>query len=135
MESRESLCSLRSTPGGLERYSTGSPLVRNCTPWYIEGRKPLPQLVFPPLGPFCPELNTTNPGKSLDSLPSPYSVQAPKDGLPNCCVPVLIITCAGAWLKASVTSDFTIAMSSAIEAVCGMSLRTAPRRSRRDART
>ena len=31
------------TPSGLLRYSTGSLPPRNCTPWYCEGRKPLPQ--------------------------------------------------------------------------------------------
>ncbi len=48
-------------------------------------------------------------------------------GRPNCCVPVFISSCAGAWLKASVTIDFTIAMSSTICAVCGSSsLSSAP---------
>ena len=31
--SSESRWSSWSTPRGLERYKTGSPLVRNCTPW------------------------------------------------------------------------------------------------------
>ena len=29
--------SLRDTPSGLERYSTGSPSERNFTPWYLLG--------------------------------------------------------------------------------------------------
>src|SRR5690348_17648389 len=36
----------------LDRYSTGSPPTRNWTPWYIVGRKPLPQFELPPLGPL-----------------------------------------------------------------------------------
>ena len=33
-------------------------------------------------------------------------------GRPNCIVPVFIKSCPGAWLKASVTIDFTTVMSS-----------------------
>ena len=45
---------------------------------------PLHQLEFPPLGPFLPELNTTNPGRFWDSLPNPYVAHAPMLGRPNC---------------------------------------------------
>ena len=40
-------------------------------------------------------------------------------GRPNCIVPVFIRSWPGAWLKASVTIDFTTAMSSTILAVWG----------------
>ena len=33
----------RLMPSGFDRYSTGSPLPRNFTPWNRVGRKPLPQ--------------------------------------------------------------------------------------------
>ena len=36
------------------------------------GRKPLPQQLLPPSGLFCPEMSTTNAGRSLLSLPRPY---------------------------------------------------------------
>src|SRR5678815_245635 len=108
-------------PGGFERYRTGSPPLRNCTPWYTVGRNPLPQQLSPPLGPLLPELNTTKPGRSLVSDPSPYSTHAPMLGRPNCIVPVFISSWPGAWLNASVTIDFTIAMSSAISPVNGSS--------------
>ena len=119
--SSDSRCVSASTPRGFDRYSTGSPELRNCTPWYTVGRKPDPQHELPPLGPFCPLENTTNAGRSRDSFPSPYTVHAPIDGRPNCIVPVFISSCAGAWLNASLTIDFTISRSSATPAVCGSS--------------
>ena len=45
--------------------------MRNVTPWYTVGKKPLPQFELPPLGPFVPVLNTTKPGRFCDSLPRP----------------------------------------------------------------
>jgi len=42
-------------------------------------------------------------------------------GRPNCWAPVFIMICAGAWLKASVTSDFTIVMTSTMVARWGRS--------------
>ena len=48
--------------------------------------------------------------------------QAPKEGRPNCCEPVFIRICAGAWLKASVDIDLTMAMSSTISASVGQQL-------------
>jgi hypothetical protein len=42
-------------------------------------------------------------------------------GRPNCIVPVFISNWPGAWLKASVTIDFTMAMSSTISPVKGSS--------------
>src|SRR6185369_5289908 len=91
------------------------------TPWYRVGRKPQPQFELPPLGPFLPELKTTKPGRSRDSLPRPYVTHAPMLGRPNCWAPVFIMICAGAWLKASVTIDLTIVISSAIVARWGRS--------------
>jgi hypothetical protein len=85
------------------------------------GRKPLPQLELPPLGPLLPELKTTKPGRSCDSLPRPYVTHEPMLGRPNCCVPVDMNSCAGAWLKASVTIDLTMARSSTTFARCGSS--------------
>src|SRR5579871_470211 len=101
-----------STPAGLLRNRTGSPPERNSVPAFDDGKKPLPQHEFPPLGPLLPLLKTTNPGKSFDSLPSPYVTQAPVLGLPNCWLPVSMKICAGAWLNASVTIDLTMAISS-----------------------
>src|SRR6185295_13231213 len=86
-----------------------------------EGRNPAPQLEDPPLVPLPPVLNTTKEGRSEDSLPKPYVAQAPTLGRPNICAPVFMKICAGAWLNASVTIDFTTAMSSATVARCGRS--------------
>jgi len=50
------------------------PARRRCgtaPPLWAVGRKPLPQFDEPPLVPFLPELKTTKPGKSCDSLPRP----------------------------------------------------------------
>ena len=56
----------RSRPGGSERYSTGSPLLRHCTPWKTLGRNPLPQQPCPPLGCTPLEISTTKPGRFCD---------------------------------------------------------------------
>ena len=45
-------------------------------------------------------------------------------GRPNCCEPVFMKICAGAWLKASVSIDFTMAMSSTTPARWGSSSET-----------
>src|SRR5467141_1668694 len=74
--SRSARCRSLETPGGLERYRIGSPELRRIVPWYAEGIKPLEKFDAPPLVPL-PELRTTKPGKFFDSLPSPYTVQAP----------------------------------------------------------
>ena len=42
-------------------------------------------------------------------------------GRPNCMDPVFISNCPGAWLKASVTMDLTIEMSSTTSPRCGIS--------------
>jgi hypothetical protein len=44
-------------------------------------------------------------------------------GLPNCCEPVFMKICAGAWLNASVTIDLTIATSSTTSAKWGRQFR------------
>src|SRR5262249_34424207 len=108
--SRESRWVFGSIPGGCERNGTGSPAERNSTPLCTVGRNPQPQLDCPPLGPLLPEEKTTKPGRSRDSLPSPYVTHDPMLGRPNCCEPVFMKIWAGAWLNASVTIDLTIAM-------------------------
>ena len=45
-------------------------------------------------------------------------------GRPNCCDPVFIRSCPGAWLNASVTIDLTMVMSSTTPARCGNSSET-----------
>src|SRR2546422_11709581 len=85
--SSDALCASPSKPLGLDRYNTGSPVERNGTPAYIVGRNPQPQLLAPPLVPLA-LLRTTYPGSASDSLPSPYTVQAPRLGRPNCCEPL-----------------------------------------------
>ena len=42
-------------------------------------------------------------------------------GRPNCCEPVFMKICPGAWLNASVTIDRTMAMSSTTSPRCGSS--------------
>ncbi len=49
--------------------------------------KPLEKFDAPPLVPL-PELSTTKPGKFFDSLPNPYTVQAPSVGRPTCIAPL-----------------------------------------------
>src|SRR5437764_9528957 len=83
IESSESRWSRSSTPFGFDRYITGSPVLRNMTPWYIDGRNPQPQLDAPPLVPLMPVEKTTNAGNSADSLPRPYVTHAPKLGRPT----------------------------------------------------
>src|SRR3954468_7910349 len=109
----------RVTPGGFERYSTGSPELRRVTPWYVEGRKPLDQLEVPPLVP-TPELSTTKPGRVCDSLPRPYSAHAPMVGRPTWMLPPKRSNWPGWWLKASVYIERTRQRSSAQEPMLGM---------------
>ncbi len=62
-------------PAGFDRYSTGSPVERNFTPWYCVGRKPLPHSRsysgWSPGRPVPCETMTTKAGRSLFSLPRP----------------------------------------------------------------
>jgi hypothetical protein len=52
---------------GLSRFSTGVPSLRNITPEYFDGRKPLAQLAEPPGTPRPTQIRTTNSGRFLDS--------------------------------------------------------------------
>ena len=58
-------------PLGSDTYSTGSPCERHWTPWYTDGRKPLPNEFLPPLGCTPLEISTTKPGRFSFSDPSP----------------------------------------------------------------
>src|SRR5215207_602893 len=89
-------CFADETPFGDVRSKIGSPPLRNGTPWYVVGKKPLPQLTAPPRGPRGPDCNTTKPGESCDSLPNPYVTHEPMLGRPNCPEPVFMNNLAGA---------------------------------------
>ena len=80
----------------------------------LKGRNPLDQHAFPPSGLFWPEMRTTNPGRSLFSVPSPYVSHEPMLGRPGIWNPVFMKICAGAWLNWSVCIERTTATSSAI---------------------
>ena len=79
--------------------NTGSPADLHCTPWYTEGRNPLPQADFPASGFLPPEARTINPGKFSFSDPKPYETHEPKEGRPNLAEPVCMSNWAGAWLN------------------------------------
>jgi hypothetical protein len=72
-----------SIPGGLERYKTGSPSDRHCTPWNTEGKNPVPHAAFPALGKRPPEIKTTNPGRFSLSVPRPYVTHEPSEAYPK----------------------------------------------------
>src|ERR1051326_2766825 len=107
------------TPGGFDRYSTGSPELRNTTPWSVDGRNPLAQFDSPPLVP-TPEPSTTNPGRFCDSLPSPYNTHAPIVGRPTWMLPPNSSNWPGWWLNASVYIERPRQRSPAREPMCGM---------------
>src|SRR6266436_458436 len=104
--SRSARCSSGVTPAGLDKYRTGSPLRRNITPWYADGRNPLDHcadwLMFD-----LPVLSTTKPGRFFDSLPSPYCTHAPIVGRPGSIWPASSNISAGWWLNASVCMERT----------------------------
>ncbi len=106
-------------PAGSERKSTGSPEDRSCTPWWIVGKKALPQSEAPPSGAAVPDTKTTKLGRSRFSVPSPYDSHEPMLGRPSRAEPVWTNNCAGAWLNWSVYIERTTAMSSATVARCG----------------
>ena len=89
----------RVKPGGSERFRTGSPTLRNFTPWWFEGKKPLPQSRSQsgcaPESDDPRDTMTTNAGKSLFSVPSPYEIHAPMLGRPASCAPVVRNVVAG----------------------------------------
>lgn len=60
----------------------GSPVLRNSTPPWMDGRNPREKLDDPRLAPR-PELRTTKPGKFCDSLPSPWLNHDPMVGRPT----------------------------------------------------
>src|SRR4051794_40889891 len=66
--------------------------------------------------------STTNPGKSSDSVPSPYHSQEPTDGRPGSSDPVLMNVWARSWTKLSVFIDRTMHNSSATVARWGNSV-------------
>src|SRR4051812_11104760 len=73
----------RFIPLGSFTYRMGSPEERHWTPCRTDGKKPLPQVLLPPVGSLPPLINTTNPGRSWLSEPRPYVIHDPIDALPN----------------------------------------------------
>jgi len=57
---------------------------------------------------------TTNPGRSRLGVPRPYDSHEPSEGRPGCSDPVWMKVMAGSWLMASVWTERTTVMSSAI---------------------
>src|SRR5438309_10887878 len=116
-----SRCASGEMPRGRERSRIGSPPERNGTPWYEVGRNPLDHKAAPPRGPRGPDCRTTNPGRSVDSLPRPYVIHEPMLGRPNLVDPVLTKHLAGPWLKFSAATPLRNEMSSETPAICGSS--------------
>src|SRR6185369_3013124 len=79
----EALRRSRSMPSGSLINKTGSPSDRHCTPWYTDGKNPLPQTLLPASGNFPPEVNTTKPGRFSFSVPKPYVTHEPRLGRPS----------------------------------------------------
>src|SRR5215467_504282 len=73
----------RSIPSGSLINKTGSPSDLHCTPWYTDGKNPLPHTLLPASGNFPPDVSTTKPGKFWFSVPNPYVTHEPMLGLPN----------------------------------------------------
>src|SRR4051812_15448300 len=119
-----SFCRGADRPLGRVRFRIGSPVLRNGTPWYDVGRKPLPYSGAPPRGPRGPDCSTTKPGRSFAVLPRPYVAHAPMLGRPAWGLPVLTNSFAGAWLKTLVVTVRTTAISSTILAVYGRTSET-----------
>ena len=67
------------------------------------------------------EVSTTKPGRSSDSLPSPYSSHDPMLGRPGSRKPVFMKVCAVSWLICSVCIERTMQMSSAMLPMWGSS--------------
>ena len=82
-----------STPSGLRKYNTGSPLPRNATPLNRVGKNPLPHIRLYKACALLSEGNrgvkTMNAGRSLLSLPSPYASHEPKLAFPGTSEPVI----------------------------------------------
>src|SRR5213075_1888669 len=96
MASIEAFRKSRPIPSGSLMNNTGSPSDLHCTPWYTDGKNPLPHTLLPASGNFPPDVSTTKPGRFWFSVPNPYVTQAPILGLPSRCDPVCISNCAGA---------------------------------------
>ena len=74
-------------------------MLRRATPESFVGRKPLAHIREKIAWPLLPAgkrgVNTTNAGKSLFSLPSPYDSHEPIDGFPGTSLPVMTNVQAG----------------------------------------
>src|SRR4051794_621267 len=80
---------------------------------------PVPQFVGPPGGSLGPSASTTKPGRSSDSLPSPYTVQAPSEGWPSKIEPVFACMQPATCVKPSAVQLLTMQRSSATVAISG----------------
>ena len=58
-------------PSGLARFKTGEAPLRNITPAYEDGKKPLDHVELPPGRPRPLLTITTYDGSSCEALPSP----------------------------------------------------------------
>src|SRR5262249_17891112 len=65
------------------------------------------------------DVRTTKPGRLSQSLPRPYQTHEPMLGRPEMVVPVFMNVWAGSWLIASVCSERTMQISSAMVLMCG----------------
>ena len=76
-------------------------IVRTGAPWrdLPEVFGAWPHTLFPPLGSVPPLSNTTKPGRSWLSEPSPYVTQEPIEAPPARAEPVCKNSSAGAWLN------------------------------------
>src|SRR6266851_10249401 len=63
--------------------------------------------------------STTNPGRFLFSVPSPYVSHEPSDGRPTWLCPVFIISMEGSWFGMSVYIERMKQISSAHSPTCG----------------
>ena len=90
------------------------------TPWYSEGRNPLPHSRSYTWLPPRLETMTTKVGRSWFMLPRPYDSHAPTLGRPANWLPVCRKVMPGSWLIASVCIVLMKQSSSATLAVCGI---------------
>src|SRR5579862_1467949 len=121
-----------STPSGFLRYRTGSPDPRSATPLYFVGKNPLDHMrvksAWPLLSCGNCGVSTTNAGRSLFSLPSPYASHDPMLARPGVSLPVITNVHAGSWLIAFVFTVLISAISSTIFDVCGSNCELIQRR-------
>src|SRR5215211_6808646 len=95
------------------------PIAVPCTD---DGKNEFDQLRGPPL-PIDGQI-VMNPGRLLFSLPKPYSVHAPTDGLTRLIDPVCMNNVAGPCAIPSVCMPCRKHMSSTCSAICGNSADT-----------